>query len=246
MLARLLIACLLLLPLAHADAPLRIGTLAIAPYGYLDASGEPDGALYRLANRIAEQAGQPYENALYPTARLYAMLERRRLDLAMSSRDLTKDMGLVQLARVWQLEGQILYRKALPIQPTQATDFRPYLVGRLNGTCPPLQRAGVPLYTVGDLAQGLRMLAVGRIQGLCGDAGALGQALRSEPAAAQQLAPPLVFLRADVHLYANPELPAARQNLLREAALQLARSGETARLMAGYLGADSPYPREKP
>lgn len=246
MLARLLIACLLLLPLAHADAPLRIGTLAIAPYGYLDASGEPDGALYRLANRIAEQAGQPYDNAVYPPARLYAMLERHRLDLAMSSRDLERDMGLVQLARIWQLEGWILYRKTLALQPAGLADFRPYTIGRLNGTCPPLQRAGVKLYTISDQAQGLRMLAAGRIDGLCGDAGSLTLALRSVPAAAPQLAPPFVFLRADVHLYANPELPAARQGLLREAALQLARSGETARLMAGYLGSDGPYPREKP
>ncbi|MEH6459047.1 substrate-binding periplasmic protein [Chitinimonas sp. JJ19] len=242
---RLLLISLLFTVTALAQAAsLRLGTLDVTPYGYLGADKQADGAFYQLTNRVAERAGLPYQNTLYPTARLYAMLQRRQIDLAISSLKLDEQMGLIKLGTISQLEGVILYRAQLPLKPRQLEEFKPYLIGRLNGTCPLLQRKGHRLYEVSDYRQAMRMLVAGRLDGLCGELGGLSPALNAEPAVQPLLAPPFVFLTTDVFLYANPKLPATTLQQLSRATAALNSEGEPQRILKRYVA--SPLRQRSP
>lgn len=243
---RPLLACLALICLPSlAGGPLRLGTVAVAPYGMDDAHGEADGIFYQLASRIAQQAGLPFRNALYPTGRLYAMLTHREIDLAVSSRQLDRDLGLVNLGKIWQLEGIILYRASLPMAPKQIGDFKPYSIGRLPGTCPTLARSGMQLYELADFHQGLRMLAAGRVDGLCGDRNSLSYLL-AHTSDANMVTRSFTFLTSDVWVFASPTLDAATQAKLRTAADGLLKSGEAQKLIERYIPANPSDRRSTP
>jgi ABC-type amino acid transport substrate-binding protein len=235
---RTLILILVCLPLFAQ--PLRAGTLDIPPYGLVDAQGAPDGVLYQLTNRVMQLAGLPYVNRLYPTARLYALLAHRDLDLAISSRQLDRDMGLVKLGKVWQIEGMLLYRPDLPVHPHALDDFSPYLIGRLTGTCPTLTRAGMHMTDLADIEQGLRMLAANRIDAICGERGGLHYAMRHSTEGEIIAAQTFTFLRSDAWLFANPKLAPATLEKLRVALGDMMQSGEADKLVARYIKPSEP------
>jgi ABC-type amino acid transport substrate-binding protein len=242
MFIRPIILLLLALP-SFAIEPLRIGTIDVPPYGMMDNEGATDGVLYQLGSRIAQRTGLPYNNLLYPTGRVYAMLTHRQLDLAISSRSLDRDLGLVNLGKVWQMEGILLYRANLPLaDPRTLADFAPFTIGRLTGTCPPLLRAGLQVKDVSDYSQGLRLLAANRLDALCGDRGGLQYALRRDTSSP----PPrmFTFLTSDVWAYANPSLSQATLTQLRNATTEMVKSGEAARLIERYV--PSAQPDKKP
>ncbi|GAB3268140.1 substrate-binding periplasmic protein [Chitinimonas naiadis] len=232
----LLILLLLLLSAAQAaENRLRLGVIAVAPYGYEDNQGKPDGAFYQLMQRLAQRAGLPADTALYPPARLYALMQHHQLDMAISSLRLDQQMGMSNLGKVAEMEGILLYRQQLPIAPKALPDFKPYLIGRLTNSCPVLQREGYRYYDLSDYKQGVRMLAAGRLDALCGDSGALGHMTRAELGSGQAFAPPFVFLRTDVYVFANPTLsPAVREKLANSMAA-LNREGETLRILDRYI-----------
>ncbi|WP_269532726.1 ABC transporter substrate-binding protein [Chitinimonas sp. BJYL2] len=237
MLRTLLIFCVALLGVTQAaDKPLRLGTLDVAPYGYLTTKGRPDGAFFLLGNRIGEVAGVPTRNTLLPTARLYAMLERKQLDLAITSVSLDTKAGMINLGRVWRFEGVVVYRPELGLTPRALAEFRPYLIGRLNHSCPVLSRQGMRVYELTDISQGLRMLQAGRLDGLCGEAGSLNAAAHSSGIDMHRFAEPFVFLSTDVSVYANPTLPADTLARLSAAIRQLNETGDTERLISKYIG----------
>ncbi len=60
---------LIALPLSVQARQLRIETIESLPFGYLDRNGQPTGIMYEIGNRIAEEAGMPYVNAVVPYAR---------------------------------------------------------------------------------------------------------------------------------------------------------------------------------
>jgi hypothetical protein len=201
----------------------------VAPYGVAKANGQPDGVFLQLGNLIAMRAGLPHENGLYPPARLYAMLQRHELDLAISSRFLDRDLGLVNLGKVGQMEGQIVFRDSLKVDPHGLEDFRPYLIGRIGATCPPLARANMRLYDLSDYEQGVRMLMAGHLDAVCGESGGLAMAAQRNTAGKAMPLKSFTFLQSDVWIYANPEMPAAERQKLRDAVAAMQESGEIKR-----------------
>lgn len=235
--SRFILLLMCLKTMAFADTVrLRMGTLGIPPYGFIDQTGKANGAFYALANRLARDSGFAYDNNIYPTARLYAMLERRQLDLAITSLSVDSTMGMIDIGTVWRVEGVILYRKQLAFSPRDVNDFKPYLIGRLSGSCPPLARAGLKLYDLRNYEQGLRMIAAGRLDGLCGEMGGLRPALKSEAQGADRLAAPFVFVSADVHIFANPSLAKSEIDRLRSTLAELNRTGEVSRIISPFVG----------
>ncbi|WP_374356712.1 substrate-binding periplasmic protein [Chitinimonas sp.] len=216
-------------------APLRIGSIDVAPFGLMSNEGELDGIFVQMANRVVQKANLPYTHLLYPSGRLYVMLEHHQLDLAVSSRNLDRDLGLVRLGKLWELEGVIVYRSALPLQVRKLDDLAPYLIGRLNGTCPTLAKAGMRLYSLNDYNQGLRMLAAGRLDGLCGDRASLRYSIQRSAMDLQSSTQMLTFLRTDVWLFANPALDGPTQLALRNATEDLYKSGTAQRLVERFL-----------
>ncbi|MFC4161072.1 substrate-binding periplasmic protein [Chitinimonas lacunae] len=235
---RLLFLCWLGLAalLAQAQAPLRIGTLDIPPFGLRSETGQAEGAFYGLGQRIAALAQEAPDNQLLPTARLYALLQRRQLDLAISSRSLDRDMGLIRLGQVWQFEGVIVYHKDSRLAPRQLNDFSGKQLGRLKDSCPAVARVpGVRIYELSEYGQGLRMLVAKRLDGLCAERYGLLYAARDEPEALFTMAEPFPFLTTPVWVFANPKLDPQRIERLRQAVVQVQREGEMEKQMAPYL-----------
>lgn len=73
---------------AHAEpaalASLRIATMDLPPYGWIDQSGHPQGALYELCDEIGRRCGLPFVNRIQPFARMLESLKEGSID-ALSS-----------------------------------------------------------------------------------------------------------------------------------------------------------------
>lgn len=230
------LSCLAAFAAQPAAKPLRIGTLDIPPFGLRDENGRPQGAFFGLGQQIAKLAGVKADNQLLPTARLYAMLQRRQLDLTISSRSLDRDMGLLQLGQIWQFEGVIVYHRDSRLAPRELGDFAGKLVGRLKDSCPGVAKTpGVRVYDLTDYGQGLRMLVAKRLDGLCAERYGLLYAAQEEPEALFKIAEPFQFLTTPVWVYANPQLDPDQLKRLRAAVAEVQRNGEMERQMAPYL-----------
>jgi ABC-type amino acid transport substrate-binding protein len=54
---------------------LKIETINVAPFGFLDQNGKPTGISYEMANMIAQESGLSYANTITPYARTVVDLE---------------------------------------------------------------------------------------------------------------------------------------------------------------------------
>jgi ABC-type amino acid transport substrate-binding protein len=72
-------------PVYAAESPvLRIGTMNLPPYGWIDKQGKPHGIVYALNQEIGIRSGMAFTNKIYPFNRLLTMLKNGELDLISS------------------------------------------------------------------------------------------------------------------------------------------------------------------
>lgn len=62
---------------------LKIDTIDVAPFGFLDKDGKPTGMMYEISNRIAEEAGMQYSNDIVPYPRTILDLESGSADFVL-------------------------------------------------------------------------------------------------------------------------------------------------------------------
>ena len=77
---------LIFLSLAPIGAPgkeLKIESLDIFPFGYVDSNGAPTGLIYDISNQIAKTAGYKYQNILIPYPRLIKDLKSGAADFSI-------------------------------------------------------------------------------------------------------------------------------------------------------------------
>lgn len=60
-----------------------IGTVNVAPRGFIDKEGVALGGSYEIVNKIAEEAGLSYVNHLVPFARLFRQIKQGIVDVAL-------------------------------------------------------------------------------------------------------------------------------------------------------------------
>ena len=87
---------------------LRIETIESLPFGYLDRNGQPAGIMYEIGNRIAEEAGMPYVNAVVPYARTVFDLERGDSDFVIRYTNEKLEQVAIQVATIVSLPTIIL------------------------------------------------------------------------------------------------------------------------------------------
>ena len=63
---------------------LRIGTMDLPPYGWIDEQGKKQGIIYEMEQEIGLRSGMPFTNEIYPFNRLLRMLKKGKLDLISS------------------------------------------------------------------------------------------------------------------------------------------------------------------
>lgn len=71
-------------PSAVSPPVLRIGTMDLPPYGWIDEQGRKQGIIYEMEQEIGIRSGMPFTNEIYPFNRLLWMLKNGELDLISS------------------------------------------------------------------------------------------------------------------------------------------------------------------
>ncbi|WP_319466126.1 transporter substrate-binding domain-containing protein [uncultured Pseudodesulfovibrio sp.] len=63
---------------------LRIGTMELQPYGWVDKKGNKHGSLYALHEEVGKRYGGSYSNEIIPFVRMFEMLQQGELDMISS------------------------------------------------------------------------------------------------------------------------------------------------------------------
>ena len=66
------------------NTPLKIGTMKLPPYGWIDNQGVKHGVIYDMNEEIGLRSGLKYENQILPFARMLEKLKTGELDLVSS------------------------------------------------------------------------------------------------------------------------------------------------------------------
>lgn len=80
---RLMLIFLSIAPTCAPGKVLKIESLEIYPFGYIDSKGAPTGLIYDISNQIAQTAGYEYQNTLIPYPRLIKDLKSGTADFSI-------------------------------------------------------------------------------------------------------------------------------------------------------------------
>jgi ABC-type amino acid transport substrate-binding protein len=69
---------------SQSEYVLKIGTMALAPYGWIDKNNTKHGIIYELNQEIGLRLDTPFTNEIYPFKRMLKMLDSGELDLVSS------------------------------------------------------------------------------------------------------------------------------------------------------------------
>jgi len=69
---------------SDSEYVLKIGTMALVPYGWKDKKNKKHGVIYELNQEIGLRLGIPFTNEIYPFKRMLKMLDSGELDLISS------------------------------------------------------------------------------------------------------------------------------------------------------------------
>lgn len=229
---------LIALPLSVQARQLRIDTIESLPFGYLDRNGQPTGIMYEIGNRIAEEAGMPYVNAVVPYARTVFDLERGESDFVIRYTNEKLEKVAIQVATIVSLPTIILAPAGSRFRTL--ADLRGKTVGVVRGgRFDDVFDADGEIMKIdtNNYEQTLRMMMAGRFD--AGIGSNVGLYFNAERAGIrrEQLAPPLVLGEKHFYLHfsrktADAETIAA----VTEAVKRLQARGEIRRIIQKYVG----------
>lgn len=81
-------------------ASLKIETINVAPFGFLDKDGKPTGIYYEISNLIAKEAGIPYENSLTSYARSAKAMEDGNASFVLRFTNPDLEKSSIQVAQI--------------------------------------------------------------------------------------------------------------------------------------------------
>jgi len=151
-----------------SEKPLKIGTLAVAPYG-INTEGDLSGIYYDLANLIVSNAGYSSNNKVTPYARIVKDIKLGKIDLTI-------------IFKIPALEDYVDYVVALPskkvvVMGLQGASFKD--ISDLSGKKIVHIRGAkfneqidhdksIQKYQVSDYTRGVKMLIAGRADAIIG------------------------------------------------------------------------------
>lgn len=243
LLMKSLVACAIaaLLPSSMclaADAALYMPLLASAPYGWLDAKGQPQGLYPDVAAAMAKAAGLVIRVEVVPFARAATLVAKGSADATlMFSNSLTA--GKVNEAlTVFYATQVVLLRPGLAL--VERSGLAPLRLGRINSGCKELSEDTRVAWHFQDLntqESGVRMLDAGRLDGFCTTTEALAYALGSLGLQTRfDKAQVLSLASKPVWLMLSPKLSPEVAKRLEAGMRQLQGNGELARIFKARLG----------
>ncbi|MDN3920336.1 substrate-binding periplasmic protein [Roseateles violae] len=168
------LSCVLLLllsaPLALAapERPsLRVALFDVAPYA-LSNAGRLDGIYVRLARELLAEAGLDARIELVPFARIPLLIGQDGSDMTISFATEALEAAAERLGTVMYVESLVVTSRARPA--SQLADLSGALIGRARGGCQDLRARddlGLRWLDIKGFDNALKMLALGRLDGLC-------------------------------------------------------------------------------
>lgn len=149
--------------------PLRIQTISLLPFGFIDEQGEATGLFYDIANLIAGNAELPHTNQIVPYARMVRSIETGAADVSISYLNITLKAHAHQVAPVMRIKNIIVGLRGSEFSSlVDAKDKHIAVVRHADyGRAFQTNTAIVKVVT-NDYVQSLSMLLGGRVDGIAG------------------------------------------------------------------------------
>lgn len=237
---RTLLSTTTLLPLgltsaSHARSPWTLDVIDVVPYGFGKADGLISGVMADFAQALATTTGQAIELRLVPIARAIQNINRGATDLTILLPVPGFTPGVKTVARLTQLEVEILPRKGINLESRAA--LRGLRIASLSGGAGYGMIAdleGVIHQRTNNLSSMLQLLRSGRVDAVASVRHSLRHGLQEEGMSAADLGAPFVLGRLDLNLWSHADFPDADRARLADAAGKLTRSGQAAKIVAQY------------
>jgi ABC-type amino acid transport substrate-binding protein len=220
---------------AFAQVPWIMDVIDVVPYGFTLHSGVVSGVGADFAQALSKLSAHPIETRLVPIARAIQNINKSASDLTVLLPVPGFASDVKAIARMTQLEVEVLPRKGLTIDSTAALQglrIASLSGGAGYGMIADLQ--GVVHHRSNTLSSMLQLLRSGRVDAVASVRQSLRQGLADEGMRLAEWGTPYVLGRLDLNLWASPAFPESNRVRLAEAAGKLTRSGEAARIVDKY------------
>lgn len=227
MLRRFIAPMLLLLTLmlapgpASAVPPLKVALFDVAPYVVKQQGREPSGRYVMLARELAHAAGLDIDLLILPFARIGPALADGQADLTIGFATESVDKAALRLGNVMAVESLVVTKLGRPV--LSLAQLAGYRIGRARGACQHLAQVRPPrmeLVDINGFDSGIRMLARGRLDGLCLTREVLQHYLQLTGVTRAELGTELVVSRRMVGVFVRRDLDAGIVARLRTALLR--------------------------
>ena len=240
-LSRALLACWALAwcaPLLATERALFMPVLQAKPFGWLDASGRPQGIYPDIAAALSQQTGRVIRVEVVPFARAAALVASGTADTTLMFRTAFTQGKTVEALVAFHTQQVVQMRPGLVV--AGRGDLAALALGRMNGGCQELSDDRAVPWRFQELQSqesGVRMLQARRIDGFCTVNESLLDALSSTDLEASFAdAQRLVLASTPVWLMLSPALESALGQELVRGMVKLQRNGELAKIVKARLG----------
>lgn len=230
-------ALLLALP-AAGETRLRVMVNEVAPYSWRE-GGELVGLHPSLLRALASETGLPFEFSAGLYARASRALSDGVADLAVTLATPDQDAQGQRVAVLHPVRFLVISRAEAPLH--EVAQLRGKLLGIARNAYYNAQindDEAIRKFTIVDPNQGLRMLALGRLDAVISSDYLLLYALRQPGIDRSVFAPPFVVGASGYALYARRDLPQAQVRRLRAGWAALLRRGVPASILQEYGGTE--------
>lgn len=215
---------LLLAGQAVALPPLKVALLDVAPYVISQPGRAASGPYVLLVQTLAREAGLEPLITLLPFARIPASLANGSADLTIGFATEAVERVALTLGPVSTVDSLVVIRISKPA--TSVAQLGGYRIGRARGGCQDLADRMGPapapqLIDVNSYDSGIRMLALGRLDGLCLTSEVLVHYARKAGIERSQLGTEIIIGEREVAVFVRRDLDAGMVARLRSAVARL-------------------------
>jgi ABC-type amino acid transport substrate-binding protein len=136
---------------------LRIGTMDLSPYGWIDKQGHKHGIVYDIGNEIAVRAGMKYTNEILPFVRMFKLMKEQKIDLLSSQAHAEAEASGNKLAICWKVNVFAISKKGSGIQSLQDLKDKT-VIYHLGSSYKQLEGLPKKILRVPNYEQALKML----------------------------------------------------------------------------------------
>lgn len=234
-LVQLTIICIIMLTASVAVAEtLRIVTLALPPYGYVE-NGTDTGLNYEVSNLLALEAGFEPDNRIIPLARGMDDVVTGRADMIIMFPNPTINAAAKNLGTILPMETVIfgradsIYRSLKDVRGKTVASVRGAKYDDRIG-----KKSGIILYPTASYSQSLKMLLARRVEAVIGPKLGLYFTARANNYPKQAFGEPLVLSIAQGCVFiSNKTSPGVIEKIV-DAMIRIQDNGTVRKLLEKY------------